>query len=74
MFEFLQVAKASFLVRLNCQLTCWFFALNTGNVFARSTSPKRFNRINRRANFNTAGGGRCSARQKISEMLCVARD
>src|SRR5215475_8458118 len=37
-------AEASFLVYENCQLTYPFFALNTGNVFSRSTFPRRFSR------------------------------
>src|SRR5262245_44140553 len=57
----------------NSQLTCSFFALNTRNVFARSTLPWRFDPIGRRPNVNTAGGGRCSAWQETSKMLRLAR-
>src|SRR6476620_10115487 len=58
----------------NSRLTCGFFALNTGNVFFHSTCRPRSDRITRRGNSDTARDGRSSAKQKISEMLCLARD
>src|SRR6266481_1295963 len=60
-------------VHQNSRLTCGFFALNTGNVFFHSTRRSRSDRIARRANSDTARDGRRSAKQKISEMLCLAR-
>src|SRR5262245_5483645 len=74
MFEFLQVAKASFLVRSNRQLTSCFFALKTGNVFSRSTCLRWSDCIARDVNSDTACNGCRYASQKISEMLRLARD
>src|SRR5215469_4269169 len=71
--ELQALPNPSFDVVENCQLTYQFFALNTGNVFFRSTFHRRFNRVARRINPDTARNGRCVARQKISKMLCLAR-
>src|SRR5215471_16658007 len=66
--------KASFLIDEKWQLTYGFFALNTGNVLSRSTFLRQFNRIACRVNSGPAGNGRCAAKQKVSQMLRLARD
>src|SRR4029077_20701419 len=66
--------QANCLCALKSRLTCGFFALNTGNVFFQSARYPRSDRIIPRGNSDAARDGRISARQKISEMLCLARD
>src|SRR4029079_16813761 len=61
-------------VHAKWQLTCGFFALNTGNVFSESARHPRSDRIIPRGNSDAARDGRISAEQKISEMLCLAGD
>src|SRR5262245_32455127 len=56
------------------QLTCAFFALNTGNVFSHSPRRPGSDRSVRHAISDTARDGRSNPKQKISEMLCLARD
>src|SRR5262249_61154341 len=58
----------------NSQLTCSFFALNTGNVFARSTRYWRAKGKALGAAFGTTGCRRSSASQKNSQEFHLARD